>query len=145
MSTKIILDSNILFSAMIKDSFTRKMILEFEGFFLFPSFIFEEIKKNKKELLMKSKMKKKEFDLLLELLLQKVIIIEKEILNKYKKEAFEIIKEIDPNDAVFISCALAYPESIIWSDDKKLKKQTKIKVLNTSEIYSYFEDQRKKK
>lgn len=45
---KIIIDSNILFSALIKNSTTRKLILEHDGYFLFPSFIIEEMEKHKK-------------------------------------------------------------------------------------------------
>jgi predicted nucleic acid-binding protein len=134
--SNIIIDSNVLFSALLKDSLTRKIILEYDGFFLFPSFIFEETEKYKVELLRKSKMKKKDFELLLWLLLQKVKIIETESLIPYEKEAYELVKDIDVNDTIFFACALAYPNSIVWSDDKKLKNQTKIKVVNTSEIYS---------
>ena len=45
---KIIIDSNVLFSALIKDSVTRKIILEYGDFFLFPEFIFEEMEKHRK-------------------------------------------------------------------------------------------------
>lgn len=130
----IIIDSNILFSALIKDSATRKIILEYSGFFLFPEFIFEEMEKHKDELLKKSCMDEKNFNELLQLILKKVMIVPNDALYLYKKKALEIVKQIDPDDAVFIACALIYPGSIIWSDDRKLKKQTKVKVINTQEI-----------
>jgi len=130
----IILDSNVLFSALIKDSITRKIILEYEGFFLFPSYIFLEAEKHKKELLRKSKMKEEEFNELFGIILKKVLIVPVSVLYPYKKEALKIIKDIDINDVLFVACALAYPNSIIWSDDKRLKNQSKIKVLNTMEM-----------
>ena len=52
----IIIDSNVLFSALIKNSFTRRIILEYQGLFLFPSIIFEETERHKEELLKKSGM-----------------------------------------------------------------------------------------
>lgn len=55
-------------------------------------------------------------------------------MDPYKKEAFEIIKEIDPDDVIFIASALAYGNSVIWSDDKALKKQSRVKILDTREI-----------
>ena len=79
-------------------------------------------------------MENSDFNRLLQLILQKVVIIPNEVLSLYKKEAFEITKKIDIDDAVFIACALTYPKSIIWSNDKKLKMQDKIKILNTAEI-----------
>jgi len=132
---KIIIDSNILFSALIKDSMTRRMILEYSGYFLFPYFIFEEMEKHKWELLKKSKMSAKDFNLLLNLLLRKVMIVPTEVLFQYRKEAYKIIKDIDPDDTIFIACALACQDSIIWSDDKKLKQQTHVRIINTAEMY----------
>ena len=130
----IIIDSNVLFSALIKDSISRRIILEYGGFFLFPSFIFEEMEKHKETLLKKSEMKAKDFNLLLNILLRKVMIVPTEVLFPYRKEAYEIVKDIDPDDILFIACALAYPDSFIWSDDKKLKQQSKIRIVNTSEM-----------
>ena len=130
----IIIDSNELFSALIKDSITRKIILEYASFFLFPSFIFEEMQKHKTELLKKSRMSGEDFSKLLQLILKKVVIVPNEVLIPYRKEAFEIVKNIDPDDVLFVACALEYHNSIIWSNDRKLKKQSRVKVLNTKEI-----------
>lgn len=130
----IIIDANVLFSALIKKSTTRKIILDYEGFFLFPSYIFIEMKKHKEELLRKSGMSKKDFDRLLQLILKKVMIVPNEVLVPYKEEALDIVKDIDPDDVLFMACALAYPGSVIWSDDKKLKEQNKVNVYSTSEI-----------
>lgn len=127
----IVIDSNVLFSALIRDSTTRKLILEYDGFFLFPSFIFEEIGKHKGELLQKSGMPAEEFNALLDILLEKVIIVPAEALLRHRKEAWDLVKDIDPDDAVFVACALAFPGSVIWSDDKHLKGIGKVKVLNT--------------
>jgi predicted nucleic acid-binding protein len=134
----IVIDSNILFSALIKDSVTRGLILLYKGEFLFPSFIFEELEKHKDELLQKSKMKPEHFNVLVFLLLQKMRIVPADILQPYRKVAYETVKHIDPNDSIFIACALAYPYGILWSDDKKLKEQHLIPVINTKEMYLLF-------
>ncbi len=139
---KIVIDSNILFSALIKDSITRRMILDYDEQFLFPSYIFEEMEKHKNELLAKSKMKSKDFEDLLKILLRKVVIIPKELLLNKKDEAYKIIKDIDPDDVSFIACALIFSNSVIWSDDKKLKKQSKVRIINTTEMYSLLYDKK---
>jgi predicted nucleic acid-binding protein len=131
---KIVIDSNILFSALIRDSTTRRLILEYNDFFLFPSYIFEEMEEHKHELIEKSKMDSNDFEKLLQLILKKVHIVPKEALATHKEQAMEIVKDIDLDDALFIACAMAYPGSVIWSDDRKLKKQNKVKILNTTEI-----------
>jgi predicted nucleic acid-binding protein len=135
---KIALDSNILFSALIKDSLTRKMIIWYPEPFLFPSVIFDEMEKHKGELLRKSKMRVKEFEALLEILLRKVQIVPTDVLHPYKKQAYDLVKDIDIDDTLIIACALAYPGSILWSDDKKLKQQSLVPVINTTEMYRLF-------
>jgi predicted nucleic acid-binding protein len=134
----IIIDSNVLFSALIKDSLTRKMILLYTGTFLFPSFIFDEMEKHKEGLLEKSGMEAKQFEMLLTILLQKVQIVPTDILRAYERKAYDTVKDIDPDDTLFIACALAYPDSILWSDDKKLKQQTVVPIINTKEMYHLF-------
>ena len=134
----IVIDSNILFSALIKDSLTRKVILDYDGTFLFPSYIFEEMEKHKEELLKKSKMTAKDFNALLSLLLRKVLIVPTDSLRPYKKQAYDIVKDIDPDDVLFIACALAYPQSFLWSDDKKLRRQSIVPMLSTREMYYYL-------
>ena len=134
----IIIDSNPLFSALIKDSATRRVILEYDGLFLFPSFIFIEMERHRYELLKKSGMAEKDLSKLLQLILKKVVIIPNEVLAPYKREAYEIVKGIDLDDILFVACALAYPDSIIWSDDRKLKRQSRVQVLNTQEIIRFL-------
>jgi predicted nucleic acid-binding protein len=132
---RIVIDSNALFAALIKDSTTRRIILEYEGLFLFPEVIFEEVEKYKSDLLRKSGMDEKEFNKLLELLLRKVMIVPTELLDPYYDESDKLAKSVEsPEDQLFFACALAYPDSIIWSNDKKLRKQTKVKIITTSEM-----------
>ena len=83
----IILDSNVLFSAIIKDSTTRRLILEHPDSFLFPAYIFEEMNRHKGELAAKSKMGEMEFRQLLGLVLQKMTIIPFAVSDPYHDEA----------------------------------------------------------
>ena len=86
------------------------------------------------ELIQKSCMNDDDFHTLLQFLLKKVEVVSFDELRKYKVEAFEIAQPLDPDDTPFFACALAYPGCIIWTDDKRLKKQDKVKVLNTQEM-----------
>jgi predicted nucleic acid-binding protein len=42
--------------------------------------------------------------------------------------------DIDPKDRIFIACALAIPDSVIWTDDKDFLKQKTIKIISQKEI-----------
>jgi predicted nucleic acid-binding protein len=134
----IVLDSNVLFSALIRDSLTRRLILEYEGSFLFPKYIFVELEKHIDEIFKKSQMTKEEFDKLLGLLLRKVLIVPDEALRDFKEEAVTIMENIDINDAVFVACALAYSNSVIWSDDKDFKKQLVILIMTTKQMKDFI-------
>ena len=135
---KIVIDSNVLFSALIKDALTRRLILEYEDEFLFPQYIFEEMQKHKKRLLKKSKMNEEEFSELLDIILRKVIIIPTEHLKTKEKEAKDLAQDIDPDDALFFATALTH-NAIIWSDDKALKKQKQVKIINTKEMKEVYD------
>jgi predicted nucleic acid-binding protein len=129
-----VIDTNVLFSALIKDSTTRKLILEYDGFFMFPSYIFEELEIHKHELLDKSGLEESEYGLLIEQLSCKMRVVpQKELIHKGEL-ALNMVKDIDIRDAAFVACALANPGSAIWSDDKALKRLKGIKVFNTQEI-----------
>lgn len=135
---KIVIDTNVLISALIKNSLTRQIIILYDREFLYPSFIFEEMEKHKDEILRKSGMELEQFNTLLHAILQKMHIVTHDILRPYLKQAQDIVKDIDPDDALFIACTLAYPQSILWSDDKKLKQQKVVPVINTKEMYLLF-------
>lgn len=47
----VVIDSNVLFSALIKDSTTRRVILEYGGLFLFPALLLDEAQEHLNELL----------------------------------------------------------------------------------------------
>jgi predicted nucleic acid-binding protein len=94
------------------------------------------------ELHEKTKMSREDFRKLLHLILRKVLIVPNDVLEPNKDKSIEIIKDIDLDDAPFIACALAYSDSVIWSDDKKLKNQDKVNILNTKEMIDYLDNKK---
>jgi len=129
----IVVDTNILFSAIIKDGLIREKLLDLNNNYLIPEFLFEEIYNHKKELIKKAKLFEKELDTLLLRLTKYIRIVPTEMIIKYKKEANKIMRNIDPNDSIFIATALSF-NCPVWSDDRHLKKQKRIKVYNTKEF-----------
>lgn len=130
----IVIDSNILFSALIKDSMIRKIILFSQEKFTSSEIIITEYLKYKGELILKSKLTENEFQELFSIIMKNISLIGNEELKYYIQEAKEICKNIDPKDTEFIACALAYSDSILWTEDKALKKIQEIRVCNTQEI-----------
>ncbi len=58
---KLVLDTNILAAALIKDSFTREILLHPMMEYLIPEFALHEIGANKKEFLNKSQISAEKF------------------------------------------------------------------------------------
>ena len=75
---KLVLDSNIIFSALIKNSTTRDIIISDVFELHAPEYIFSEITKHKELLLRKSKLNEEEFDALLLLLQKHIRLVPKE-------------------------------------------------------------------
>ena len=136
----IVIDSNILFSALIKDSLTRHLILEYNGYFLCPSKTIQEFRKYYDTIIDKSKLDIDKFNIVMELVFSKLTLVQDEILIPYVSKSLGLLKEIDVDDFMFVACALAHPDSILWSNDAALKKQNVVKVMNTEEIINLFND-----
>lgn len=130
---KLVLDSNIIFSALIKKSLTRDIILS-DFFELYaPEYIFNEITKHKELLLKKSKLDRADFDALLLLLQKQIHLVTKDKYNEKMATAEDILGNIDITDSPFLALALALSCSI-WSNDGHFKQQDKVVVYTTKDM-----------
>ncbi|MFH1212309.1 MAG: PIN domain-containing protein [Candidatus Woesearchaeota archaeon] len=134
----LITDSNILLSALIRDSITRKIILDSGWKLYYPQISFREIISHKNLVLSKSGMTKREFSFVLSSLLKNVELIPDEKLKPHLKKAKETIGKTDLDDVAFIAAAMAVKDSAVWSDDAHFRMQDKIKIFRTKEIIQLF-------
>ena len=130
---KLVLDSNILFSALIKKSTSRNIILSDVFELHSPEYIFIEITKYRELLLGKSKMNPADFDALLLLLQKHIQLVPKEEYNDKMALAVDILKNIDIKDSPFLALALDL-NCKIWSNDKHFKQQNKVEAYTTKEL-----------
>ncbi len=130
---KLALDSNIIFSALIKKSTTRNIILSDVFDLSAPEYIFSEITKHKELLLRKSKLDEVDFDALLLLLQKHIHLVSKEKYNEKMALDEDILKDIDITDSLFLAIALALNCSI-WSNDGHFKQQDKVAVYTTKKL-----------
>ena len=127
----LVVDANVLFAALIKDSFSYNLFFS-DKFHLFtPEYIFAEFEKHKEEILEKTERTTEEFFRLFEILKRRIVLIPLEELTPYVKEAEKITP--DPDDMAYFALALKL-NCAIWSNDKKLKEQDTIKVYHTHEL-----------
>ncbi len=121
--TKLIVDSNIIFSAILNTNSRIGQILitggEFYDFYA-PKYLREEIWEHQEKIKKIAGFNNKEFIEVYELILKKVTILNHSIVNKKAyKEAFELCKDIDVNDTPFVAFSI-FLKCKLWTGDKKL-------------------------
>ena len=128
---KLVINSNILFSFFWNDSFTKKIILMPSLELYAPFFFFKEMDKYIDGILSKTKLSSQQFEKFKEKLSEVVKFVSENEYGGYVNEGMTISPDL--KDADFFALAL-YLNCPIWSKDKVLKKQSKVKVYNTSEL-----------
>ena len=127
----LVIDANVLFSALIKESFSYNLLFSGKFHLFIPEYIFTELEKHKEELMNKTERTTEEFFRLVETLKRRIVIVPLEELVPYVEEAEKLTP--DPDDMAYFALALKL-NCAIWSNDKKLKEQNKIEVYNTHEL-----------
>ena len=122
MKDMIIIDTNLIISALIKRSYILFKILDLhlKGVeILTPDYTLEEIKEHKDEILKASKLSEKDFDFIIDVLFRVIKVVKRDVYKDAGKLAKEIAKEFDIDDFPFI--ALSLKLSIpIWTNDRKM-------------------------
>ncbi|OQX22481.1 MAG: hypothetical protein BWK75_00600 [Candidatus Altiarchaeales archaeon A3] len=130
---RLVINTNIIIGALIKDSLLRKIILS-DIFELYaPEYMFEEILKHKKEILEKSGINDIVFTALIMLIEKHILLVPKAEYMKKLELAEKVMKKIDINDSVFIATSLTLNCSV-WSDDKHFDSQSKVNIYKTKDI-----------
>ncbi len=129
---ELVVDANILFAALIKDSITQELLFNDNLILFVPEFIFIELKKYELIIRNKAKRSKAEFDELLKRLSEKLFVVKnKDIETIFLDKA----KELCPDLNDFLYFAMAFKFDIpLWSNDVKLKKQVEINVFSTYDV-----------
>lgn len=131
---KIIADVNIILAALLKNSTTRRIIIESGFEFYFPETSLHKIRKYKDYIINKSGFSEKDYQTILAKLFKYITIIPTEEITKNWENAKNIMAHIDEEDVVFIASALSITDSKIWSNDDHFTKQKFIKIFTTEEL-----------
>jgi predicted nucleic acid-binding protein len=131
----LVVDANILFSALIKNSLTAELIFNEDITLYTCEFILEEFFKYEDVIQKKTRRTKEEFIQIMHQLKEVISVVPKEEYLSFMNEAEKISPDI--KDTLYFALALKL-NCAIWSNDKQLKKQDKIKVYSTSEIMNFL-------
>jgi predicted nucleic acid-binding protein len=137
----LIVDTNIAISSLITPgSNISKIIFRDLGksALIAPSFMFEEILDKFQRIIKITGYSDEQLKELLYLLVKRIDFIENELIDfKHQKEAYDLVKEIDPKDLLFVALSLQTGKPI-WTGDFKLHKGLRKRgfdnILTTNEI-----------
>ncbi len=132
---RLVVDANIIMAALIGRGFTLDMLYSEKLELLSPEFVMLEIENHKDEVVSKSGLSGSDVSIFLDAVKSRINIIPSEELKAFVKEAEELSP--DPNDFQYFALALKL-SCPIWSNDKELKKQSRIPVFTTEELLKLF-------
>ena len=142
---KIIIDSNIVFSALLNVNSRIGQILingdkKYE--FYAPEFVRFEIIQHQLKIKKIAKLSDSEFLELFELVMRNIRVLNLTIVPmKFYKEAIKLCENIDADDSVFVAFA-EFLKAKLWTGDKKLINGLLMKgfkrVLTTEELFQDF-------
>lgn len=128
---EIVLDANILFAGLIKDSTTAILLFNPNLRLYTPEFILEEFLKYSELIQKKMKRTRGDFVTIMHQLHQVITVVSQDEYEKYMERAKKISP--DEKDVMYVALALKL-KSGIWSNDGRLKDQDKIIIYNTKEL-----------
>jgi len=133
---ELIIDANILMSALISiKGITFDLIFNDKIRLFAPEYILEEFEKHEKEILTKSGLSKEDLHLFLSLVSVRIEFVPKEEFEGFSEKASKITPDQNDSEYFALSLKLNCP---IWSNDKKLKEQDKIKIYSTKELIEFL-------
>jgi predicted nucleic acid-binding protein len=131
---KLVVDANVIFSAIIKNGKNRKLLLDDKLILYAPLFLKEEVLKYREYLAKKSGMNNKELIEFVDrlLTLANIEFVDMRVLGTYMKVAGRISP--DTKDTLYIALAL-FKGCGLWSNDRALgENQSTIKVITTTAL-----------
>ena len=128
----LVIDANILFAALIKDSVTAALILDEHLHLFTPEYLFEEFKHNQREILEKTHRTEREFNDILGIMEARITIIPAEKFTNFLSKAHALMPE-HTKDAPYFALALML-RCPVWSNEKVLKGQDTVMVYSTHDI-----------
>ncbi|RLG30355.1 hypothetical protein DRN98_07430 [Methanosarcinales archaeon] len=117
----LVVDANVLFSAIISRNKTCDLMFSESLQLIAPEFLFIELEEHKDEIIAKSSLSEDDFNEFVNFLKERIDIIPGQEFERFLTEYFALAMRFD---------------AAIWSNDKRLKKQSLIKVFSTSDLIS---------
>lgn len=150
---KIVVDTNIVFSAILNSSGNLGKILihSKKHVHLYSChYLKEELFEHKNKLLKLTKLTESELVELIDLTTRNIEFLNEAVMpEKTIVKAYELVKDIDENDTIFVALTKHLKGSKLWTGDKKLmiglQKKEFRHIISTAQLNAFLDQKEKKK
>jgi predicted nucleic acid-binding protein len=132
---RLVIDANIAFSLLKKDSFTRRLAYKYSLDLYSHKFILDELEEHSDELCELLQIPKDKFERIKEIL-SRLVNLKGKISPQQLNMAKQLISDPDDNPYLALAIKLNIP---IWSNDLHFKEQSIIRVFKTEELKDFLE------
>jgi|SRR3989344_2390715 len=129
---KIVVDANRIIAALIKSGTTRDILLSEDFDFTSPEFVLREIDKYQDYIKNKTGLGLEEFELLLSIIFEHILIIPKEDYKEFMDNSKNLTE--DSKDIPYLAVCNLIKADGIWSHDPDFLLQTKYKVFTNIDL-----------
>lgn len=129
----VVVDANVLFSALLREGTTRHLILHAGLNLHTPDTIWDEFDRNRAYLLRKSAAGEASLDLLLDGMRARIADVPLEVIRPHMKEALRRLGPRDRLDAPYVAACVAIGASL-WSHDRRLARKARVPVVTTADL-----------
>lgn len=136
---RLVVDANVLISALIRDGKSREIILSDVFELVCPEYLGDEIYRHREYIARKSGLTPDEVSLLFNLLLRRIKSVP-EISYKDEWEQDGTIIKSDPDDVPYVACFLALKCDGIWTNDTHFSEGRGLIVYKTDALLRMMKD-----
>jgi predicted nucleic acid-binding protein len=135
---KLVVAASVVISALVADSKTRELVVTLDPALLTPAFVYDEIENYEELIVEKSGMGPDRVAQFVDLLFQYIEVVPVDEFHRAIEEADTAIGDTDPDDVLYLACAIAN-DPAIWSDDSDFDEQDVVERYSTSDVLHSFD------
>lgn len=135
---KLVVDANVVISALISKAKTRELIVTLEADLLTPAIISDEIEQYEPLIVEKSGLNPDRVQQFISLLFEHIDTVPVPEFASHISTAETAIGDTDPDDVLYVACALGC-DGAIWSDDTDFESQDLLPVYTTADVVNHLE------
>lgn len=125
-------------SALIADAKTRELIVTLEPDLVTPAVVHDEIERHEDLIVEKSGLDRDRVRQFVNLLFDYIETVPADGFAEHVADAEEAIGGTDPDDVLYVACALGC-DAGIWSDDTDFDEQDLVRTFTTGEVIESFD------